>query len=312
MVRRADCVQRNAPSVESIAMRAPIDYAPLRDSPAIASTKNWAARLDLRCESVENKSLLTRRSHFGPLRLLKPLYPEGDRVCHAVIVHPPGGIVGGDELETHVTVAAGAHLTVTTPGAQKWYRSDGELARAHTALACDAQGALEWIPQETIVFDGAHVAQSYRIALNRETAFFGWDIVCFGRTSSNERFRRGLFRQRIEVFRDDRLLWSEHMVLRGDDRLLDSPLGWNRMPIVASAWIGFPKTLADDRLLGEVRAVLCDTANAAASNPCEGLIVVKAVGDSAEAVRGLLIEVWRKIRLTVFDRPPQTPRIWNT
>jgi urease accessory protein len=293
-------------------MHGALDLSSMHFSGSPEAPQRWLAQLDLRCEQVDGRSVLTRRSHVGPLRLLKPLYPEGEHLCHAVIVHPPGGIVAGDELNMTVAVERGAHLTVTTPGAQKWYRSAGDRARATTSLAVESTSVLEWIPQETIVFDGAQVEQSYRVDLTRESRFFGWDIVCFGRTWSDERFESGFFRQHIALARDGETVWTEHIAMRGGDPLLSSPLGFGGSAVIASAWIAFPSSIDGAALLDDVRNLLASSANAAASIPVEGLIVVKAVGDSAESVRHLLTDVWCKIRLQVSAQPPYIPRIWNT
>src|SRR5712664_2890683 len=110
----------------------------------------WRAQLHLRFARAGNKTVLLERTSDGPLVVQKPLYPEGEAVCHAIVVHPPGGIAGGDELDLRVSAATGSHALLTTPGAGKWYRSAGPLARQ--SLQFDVSGTLEWLPRETIVF----------------------------------------------------------------------------------------------------------------------------------------------------------------
>jgi urease accessory protein len=288
--------------------------APECDNTPHDSDTRWKARLLLRCRDIDGKSILTERSHVGPLRLLKPLYPEGDTVCNAVVVHPPGGIVAGDELDIDITVDSGAHLLVTTPGAQKWYRSLGPSARANTVIRVDAASSLEWIPQETIIFDRAQVLQTLSIHINNAARFFGWEILCLGRTTRNERFTQGSFRQHIQITRDDTPIWCENTLLRGDDPLLTSPLGLGGMPVIATAWIVYPPKLSDAEaaLVATVRAALAEGATSAASNPVAGLIAIKVVGDSTETVRHFLTQVWSRIREDVFSVRPQTPRIWST
>lgn len=279
----------------------------------------WSARLHLRFEprqvSGATRTVMTERNHFGPLRVLKPLYPEGHDICHGVIVHPPGGIVAGDSLAVDVRVDQGANAVITTPGAQKWYRSTDKRASAVTRLHVADGASLEWMPQETIVFDGTSAQQSLEITLAPEAHFFGWEMLCLGRTTRGERFTTGNFRQRIRLVRDDAgaPLWRESMVITGDDPLLSSPLGLRGMPVTATAWIAFPESAFDaDKLLVEVRAALGEYAFAAASAPESGLIVVKAIGEAPETVRNLLIAVWSKIRMPVFRRKPELPRIWST
>ena len=113
----------------------------------------WNATLTLDY-SLESKRSVLRHLHSGPLRVLQSLYPQGDSVCHTVLVHPPGGLVGGDSLDMLVAVGSGAHALVTTPGATRFYRSEGALAmqRAHLQLAPNAR--LEWLPLEAILYNG--------------------------------------------------------------------------------------------------------------------------------------------------------------
>ena len=281
----------------------------------------WSARLNLRFEPREvngaTRTVMTERSHFGPLRILKPLYPEGNDICHAVIVHPPGGIVAGDSLSVDLRMDSGAHALATTPGAQKWYRSTGAAASAITRLHVADDAHLEWMPQETMVFDGARARQTLEISLAPLAHFFGWEMLCLGRTTRGERFASGEFRQSIRLLRaaDGAPLWRESMLLNGSDPLLTSALGFRGLPVTATAWIAFPDGEAGAMtadVLTAVRAALGDARLAAASSPEPGFIVVKALSDAPEAVRNLLIDIWKKIRLQVFAREAILPRIWST
>jgi urease accessory protein len=286
-----------------------INSAPIK----VNTHPQWSASLRLRFAVGGQRTVLSERAHTGPLRLLKPLYPEGDLCCHAVIVHPPGGIVAGDSLAVTAQVDSQAHGVITTPGAQKWYRTDSEEATSTTELAVSRGGALEWLPQETIVFDGARARQTLTIDLEAGSKFFGWEIVCLGRTASQERFTRGQFRQTIRVLRDGKLAWSERMLLAGGDPLLESPLGWGGYPVSATAWIvRCDESGSDADFLCAVRSQLENEALAAVSNPAPGLFVIKAVAESAESVRELLIRVWSKVRFEVFGVLAQRPRIWST
>ena len=281
----------------------------------------WSARLNLRFEPREVngaiRTVMTERNHFGPLRILKPLYPEGDAICHAVIVHPPGGIVAGDSLAVDLRVDAGAHALATTPGAQKWYRSTGAPATAITRLCVADDATLEWMPQETMVFDGARAKQTLEIELAPKSRFFGWEMLCLGRTARGESFVTGEFRQSIRLVRagGGAPLWRESMLLSGSDALMTSPLGFRGLPVSATAWIALPdfdSGAASADVVAAVRAELGEAPLAAASSPEPGLIVIKAMGEAPEAVRNLLIGVWKKIRLHVFTREAIPPRIWST
>jgi urease accessory protein len=281
----------------------------------------WAATLDLRFEAREihgaPRTVMTERKHFGPLRILKPLYPEGHDICHAVIVHPPGGIVAGDSLAIELRVDSGARVLATTPGAQKWYRSSGAQATALTRLHLAADAALEWMPQETIVFNGTRASQALEITLAPTARFFGWEMLCLGRTSRGERFAEGEFRQRIGLVdaATNAPLWRESMLLRGADPMLNSPLGMRGLPVIATAWIAWPDAASGAEtsvVLAAVREALSHAPMAAASSPELGLVVIKLMGEAPEAVRNLLIGAWKTIRLQVFARDATLPRIWST
>ena len=159
----------------------------------------WKARLSLGFSCVGEKTVLSQKSHDGPLVVQKPLYPEGGEVCHAIVVHPPGGIAGGDELTLAVRTGESASALLTTPGAAKWYRSAGPWAKQSAVF--DVQGMFEWLPQETIVFDGALAESAYDVNLGAQGGIIGWDIVCLGRTGSGEKFSRGTFRSSVQVRR---------------------------------------------------------------------------------------------------------------
>ena len=140
---------------------------------ALSEDGGWRARLALGITYDNGRSRLTHREHEGPLVVQKPLYPEGDGVCQCIVVHPPGGIAGGDRLALTVDVAPGAHAQLTTPGATKWYRSGGNAATQQILFRVAEGAVLEWLPQGTIVFDGAHAASTTRIELGRSAAYLG-------------------------------------------------------------------------------------------------------------------------------------------
>ena len=153
----------------------------------------WHAELHLRFTRAGARSVLRDNRHQGPLRVQKALYPEGEAVCQAIVLHPPSGIAGGDHLLISATVGAGAHAQLTTPGAGKWYRSGGPEASQRLELTVEEGAALEWLPQESIVFDGARARMETRVRLAAGSRFIGWDILCLGRAAAGERFAQGRF-----------------------------------------------------------------------------------------------------------------------
>jgi urease accessory protein len=275
----------------------------------VAPARGWQAQLDLAFECVDERTRLTRRTHVGPLRVQKALYPEGPNTCHAVLVHPPGGIVGGDELAIDVTVGEHSHALLTTPGATKWYRSAGELASLRTKLAVAKGGVLEWLPQETLVFDGARAKVETRVELAYGACLIGWDVVVLGRTASGERFASGEFRQSLEIWLDGELAWCERAVLAGGSRALHSGALLAGAPVFATLLVA--GAAVDDGQLAACRAV-AGVGDDAAVTRLPHVLCARYRGDSAQDARTYLASLWRALRPACIGRAAVPPRIWST
>jgi urease accessory protein len=240
----------------------------------------------------------------------RPFYPEGPEVCHTILVHPPAGIAGGDRLETRIEVGLGAHAVVTTPGATKWYRSDGRVSNQDVALTVEQGACLEWLPQETIVFSGAHMRASLSAELETGGLFLGWDVVCFGRSASGERFDRGLVRQVTRIEQGSRLLWTEHMRLEGGSRLLDSAAGLRGCPVNAVLLAAGREPSAD--LVEACRKKDVQAGAISGVTVLPSLLVVRYLGHSTEAAHSYLRGIWGLLRTGLVGREACAPRIWST
>jgi urease accessory protein len=268
---------------------------------------SWKARLSLGFSYLENRTVLSERSHDGPLVVQKPLYPEGPGVCHAIVVHPPGGIAGGDELNLEVQAKENTFALLTTPGATKWYRSAGAWAKQ--SLAFGVRGLLEWLPQETIVFDGALAQASCEVNLAADAGLIGWDIVCLGRTGSGERFRRGSYRSSIRIRREGRLLWLERARIDGGGRLLESPAGLGGSPVFGTL---FASSLnLNQEILNETRKPKPESGRGAVTL-LPGILLARYLGDSSEAARRYFSALWRILRPRLTGLEAIEPRIWQT
>jgi len=260
---------------------------------------SWKAELALGFESRNGKTVLAKRRHEGPLVVQKPLYPEGDEVCHAIVVHPPGGIAGGDELDFSAAIGAGAHALITNPGAAKWYRSAGAWAKQK--LAFDVEGSLEWLPRETIVFDGARAELGCEIRLGPGARYIGWDIVCLGRTGSGERFGKGCINIDSRISYQGKLLWLERGTIEGGGALMKSPAGLGGRPVFGT----LVATGVPPELLGKCRKI-------AAATLLPGLLVARYLGDSAEEAFKAFTSLWLLLRPAVMQRKAAPLRIWST
>lgn len=239
----------------------------------------------------------------------KPLYPEGPAVCHAILVHPPAGICGGDSLDIRLEAASRAHALVTTPGAGKWYRSSGAKATQRVAIDVAGRAIVEWLPQETIVYDGAQAAMSLDVSLSRDAVFVGMEILCLGRTASGETFERGVLALSTRIARAGTLAWIERGSIRGGSRLLDSAIGLDRQPVCGALLVAAPSVDAD--LLARARAVRPEVGRAAVTS-FPGLLVARWLGPACEPARSWLASIWSVARPVVAAREAMIPRIWNT
>ena len=256
---------------------------------------------------------LVRREHFGPLLVQKPLYPEGPSCCHAVILHPPGGVVGGDELRIQVQANANAHALLSTPGAGKWYRANGQVARQHIHIDVDAGAAVEWLPQETIFFNQADVALDNEINLLADARFIGCEMLCFGRTASGERFQSGRVRQRYAVRVDGKLLWLEQGTLLGGSAAMTGALSLAGHTVCASLLcVGTP---IQRDLIDAVRAAIAPLAEPGAqfgATQMKSLLMVRYLGDRSEVARQVMMAAWKVLRPAVVGRESTALRIWMT
>jgi urease accessory protein len=257
--------------------------------------------------------------HHGPLRVLQRLYPEGEGICHHVLVHPPGGVVGGDVLELQAELDAGSHAVITTPGATRFYRSDGPLALQQVRASVASGARLEWLPMETIAYRACQAHNSLLFKLAPGAKMLGWDVLALGLPAANAPFDAGRFRQDISLPG----VWQERGLLDGSDGLLlHSPLGLAGHTVSASLWLAEglgPQPTLDrmrtEALVDAARALIAASAlpgTAGVSAPHPSLLVLRALGHRVEPVMALLQAVraaWRQLHWGLAANPP---RLWRT
>lgn len=271
--------------------------------------QGWQASLSLGFARLGERCVLSERKHSGPLVVQKPLYPEGQDICHVLIVHPPGGIAGGDQLRLEARLGMGAHALITTPGAGKWYKANGREASQTLEFALQDGALLEWLPQETIVFDQAQPILATQVSLTGAACYAGWEILCLGRQAAHERFMSGRLRQRTEIFRDGARIWGDYADIPGGGRVLDSPAGLQGKSVSGTFLVAgtpaTPELLAACRDVSAPRGIGGITA-------LPQVLAARYLGDSAEAARTYFEALWAIFRPWYADRPASRPRIWNT
>jgi len=272
----------------------------------------WHAQLALDY-TLQSGRVVAKFAHTGPLRILQSLYPEGDGVCHNVLVHPPGGLVGGDTLDLRVRAASGAHGLLTTPGATRFYRSDGAAAlqRSHLALAADAR--LEWLPQEALCYSGCVAHNEVRMELAPGAELLGWDVTALGLPHAGKPFVAGSFTQHLEIPG----VWLERGHLAATDlRLLQGRAGLAGMQCLASVFFASGTALARARRqqgLDCARALLQDhplAAYAGVTSPNPQLLVLRVLTPLVEPAMALLRQVRSAWRDALWQRPACDPRVW--
>jgi len=270
----------------------------------------WRARLALRFERRGERTILAAREHVGPLVVQRPFHPEADGTCHVYVLHPPGGIVGGDVLELEVDVQPNAAALLTTPAATKFYRSAGRTAVAHQRLTVRAGGLLEWLPQETIAFGGALVSTVTEVTLEPGARFLGWEITCLGRPASADAFVTGRLDQRLSLSEAGRPLVVDRLLTEGGGSLARGAWGWGGRTVYGC----FVASGATRELTGALReAVRPDGAGELfAVTEVGGACVCRYLGTSAARAREQLCRAWGVARESLQQKAACPPRIWAT
>ena len=273
----------------------------------------WNATLALDYTLQAEKTVAHFR-HSGPLRILQSLYPEGDGICHNVIVHPPGGLVGGDTLDLAFSAGPLAHGLVTTPGATRFYRSTGAPALQRTRLSLQAGARMEWLPLEAICYSGCLAENRLTMELAPGAELIGWDVTAFGLPAASLPFAHGSFCQHIELPG----VWLERArIAASDTLLLDSPLGLAGHRCMASIFFVAGSKLERHRRQGalevarEVIEAHALRATAGATSPNAQVVVVRVLAPLVEPAMALLRQVWQAWRGHFWQQPASAPRIWS-
>lgn len=284
---------------------------------ASAQDNQWQAALDIevraRKQQAVSKSVLGRLGSSGPLRVQRAFYPEGDEVAHIYLLHPPGGLVAGDELRIRTVVGQGARALLTTPAAGKVYRADQSRLAQTTEFSAVVEEAavLEYFPQETIVYDRANSISRTRIELAATGQCAAWDILCLGRPASEALFQHGSIVQDLVITRCGRPLFVERNRISGGDAILHSAWGLAHRTVVACAVFS---CRVSDAVLAQLRHELAAEMEdlLVAVSQLQDLLVCRYVGNSAEQAKALFIRVWSCVRPHWISRPAMPPRIWYT
>jgi urease accessory protein len=284
--------------------------------------EGWQARLELEFEASEARTRLAHRRHHGPLLVQRIFHPEpaggtgalSAEPCHVYLLHPPGGVVCGDELQLCAKVHSRAHALLTTPAAGKFYRrgpsigGEPRVARLIQTLAVD-DGVLEWLPQENIFYPDSAVTLCTRVELGAGARFIGWEIGCLGLPASQASLASGTLRQSFE-------LW------RGAAPLLLDRLNIERSCLAArwglaghsalGTWLAYPAGAQQLELACATAAPMNCADLTLACTLVDGALCCRAVAARADRLKQAFIDLWSALRPQLLGRAAIAPRIWAT
>lgn len=296
----------------SIQQQAPCSNAGVE---ADYSASRWPARLKLQMVKTGSGTRLVSSEHSGPLYVQRPFYPEGSELAHVYILHPPGGLVSGDDLKIDIHMGTGGSGLFTTPGAGRLYRarSDLQLQQQHVNLQLQPDSTLEWFPLENIVYPGAHAKLHTRVELADNSHFIGWEISCLGLPASDLPFDRGSLNQRFEIWRGRRPLLIENLRLDMRNRsMLDGIAG---MAGRTTSGLLLAGPIIDinhqSECMSQIREIEVKDALLGATLVGD-FIAVRYLGDCCQQARRLFTHCWSVIRPLLMGRPACLPRIWAT
>ncbi len=265
----------------------------------------WCAELQLRFARQGDRTRLIERRHRGPLQVQRP-FQVGDG-CQVYILHPPGGVVGGDELGIEVQLDPHSRALLTTPAAGKFYRSAGRWAQQTQNLRVRSGALLEWLPQESILYAGARLSSLSRIDLDGDAAFIGWELYCLGRPAAEEAFTSGAVDLRLELWRDGRPLLMERNRLTGDAPVMNAPWGLAGQPVFGTLLCS---PIPDD-VIDTLRPLMTENSGFSITR-LDGVLVCRYLGSSTATGRRLFQHAWTLLRPALSGQPACPPRVWFT
>lgn len=272
--------------------------------PRNITSDSWLASLDLRLERKGAKTVVSESRQQGPLTIQTPFYPEDD-TCHIYLLHPPAGIVGGDSLHLGVEVAKGGHGLITTPGATKFYKTNGRFAHQNQQFTIGEGSIFEWLPQETIYFPDAHAKLSTRVDLDGDAIFLGWEIHCLGLPVNGKDLAEGKANISFSLYRDGLPLLIESLAINSGKK--NHPAHLNGQQVMAN----FVATGTDADLCEKVRE-LTATKGLFSTTLIDDILIIRYLGSSTNEARTLFTKAWQMIRPQIIKKTTCSPRIWAT
>ncbi|MEA5551862.1 urease accessory protein UreD [Anabaena cylindrica UHCC 0172] len=276
------------------------------DNPETKS--GWHGKLNLVYAKRQDSTQLIYNHHQAPFKVQRPFYPEGQDVCHSVILHTAGGVVGGDRLTSAIHLQSHTNAVITTAAAGKIYRSNGLPAKQTVNIQIEANACLEYLPQETILFNGAVYRQDLKVNLDTNSSFIGWEITRLGRSARREKFLEGEMRSHTEIWQNGIPQWIDRQILPGSEAVFHSPHGLAGCPVVGSlVWVGSP---VSTEIIEKARFLAIQNNLIGVSRLQNGFLC-RYRGNSTSEVRNWFTNVWQLLRVSLLNRGNCIPRVWQ-
>ena len=284
----------------------------------------WLASLDLQLGHGENGTQLTKTKRFGPLTVQKAFYPEGRDCAHLYLLHPPAGIVSGDELTVAIDVQQNAHTLVTTPGANRFYRARTDLSIGDpkqsqvTLITLASEAKCEHFPLETIVYNGANGVNNVQVRLHESSVYCGWDMTCLGLPSSSENFSHGRFTQLNTLYLDEKLIYHDRVLIESDSNIQHHAAGLAGNTVFGTFLAYAPSEQVSDekrtQLIEQLREVVeqHSASSLISITDIRQMLVMRYLGQQAHQCKTLFIELWKLVRPLYIEKQGVQPRIWFT
>jgi urease accessory protein len=277
----------------------------------VTDFSQWLGIAKLDYQKKDSKTLVTSAYSQAPFKIQRPFYPEGEGICHSVLLHTAGGMVEGDRLSQTINLQKNAHSLITTTAASKIYRSQGQVAQQDITIKIDSGACLEYLPQETIIFNGAIYQQNLKVELAPDATWLNWEITRFGRTARGEKFIQGDWRSLTEIWQNEQLLWCDRQWLPGNPEIEASLNGLAGYPIFATlTWIGKPvnpEIIAQMRQLWEQKPTQGQTG----ITQMNQILLCRYRGNSTQEVKTWFFQIWQLLRQHYLGINAIKSRFWQ-
>ncbi|WP_027249593.1 urease accessory protein UreD [Planktothrix agardhii] len=271
----------------------------------------WQGILELDYQKIGNSTQLVKAYTQAPLKIQRSFYPEGQEICHSIILHTAGGMVGGDRLSQTINLQPETQVLLTTPAASKIYRSSGETAQNTINIEIQEQAYLEFIPREMIIFNGAIFSQNLRVNLDPNACYLGWEITRFGRTARGEIFNQGQWKSCTEIWQNGCPVWIDRQGFIANEEILNNPHGLGGKPVIATlTWVGQP---VSEDIVKNIRQLWSqrETSSQAGVTQLISGLLCRYRGNSTQEVINWFTDVWQLLRQNYTGKSIVKPRVWQ-